>query len=117
LTRKLIRNLHISFSPLPEFVVPSILQAPYKIAPLFPFSRPTTYVILSCRVPAPSSVWRRGTTPSGDELELAIKVQTVKDEAETIHQLAERKILQELEEGGTSILGKRRRPGGKFGDV
>jgi hypothetical protein len=89
----------ISFTPLPEFVVPGVLQAPYKIPPLFPFSRSTAYVILSSRVPAPSSVWLRGTTPSGDELELEIKVQTVKDDGETIHQLAGRKILQELEEG------------------
>jgi hypothetical protein len=89
----------ISFSALPDFIVPTVLQAPYKIPPLFPFSRSTAYVILSSQVPAPSSVWLRGTTPTGDELELEINVQHVKDNGETIHQLAGRKILQELEEG------------------
>jgi hypothetical protein len=44
-------------------------------------------------------VWLRGTAPSGDELELEIAVQVVQEKGTTIHQLAARKILQELEEG------------------
>jgi hypothetical protein len=55
--------------------------------PLFPCSRSTAYVILSSQAPAPSSVWLRGTTPTGDELKLEINVQhVVKDNGETIHQ-------------------------------
>ena len=87
------------FADLPEFVVPTVLQAPYKLPPLFPFSRTTAYTILTGDAPAPSCVWLRGTTPSGDELELEIPVQALAASGETIHQLAARKMLQELEEG------------------
>lgn len=89
----------ISFSNLPEFAVPSVLQAPYNIPPLFPFSRTTAYAILAADVPPPQSVWLRGSTPSGDELELEIVVQTMQEKGTGIHQLGARKILQELEEG------------------
>ena len=88
-----------SFSDLTGFVVPSALQAPYHIPPLFPFARTTAYVILSDDLPPPSHVFLRGRTPSGDELELEIPVQLHLREGQTIHQLAARKILQELEEG------------------
>jgi hypothetical protein len=69
------------------------------LPPLFPFSRTIAYVILAGSVPPPSSVWLRGTTPFGDELELEIPVQVLPHSGETIHQLAARKMLQELEEG------------------
>jgi len=42
-------------------------------------------------------VWLRGTTPAGDELELEIPVEN--SPGMTIHQLAARKILQELKDG------------------
>ena len=87
----------------PAFVVPAVLQAPYKLPPLFPFSRTTVYVLLTEDVTAPSSVWLRGITPSGDELELEILVQVLPEHAHTIHQLAARKILQELEEGNSYL--------------
>jgi len=89
----------ISFSGLPEFIVPGVVQAPYKLPPLFPYSRYTVYIILSGDVPPPSSLWLRGTTSSGDELALEIPVQGVLETGEAIHKLAARKILQELEEG------------------
>lgn len=88
----------VSPSRPPEFVIPSVLQAPYKLPSLFPFSRSTAYAILSTDVPPPSRVWLRGTTPSGNRLELEIPVQPPQ-QGKTIHQLAARKILQELEEG------------------
>jgi hypothetical protein len=87
------------FSHLPQLNVPTVLQAPYKLPPLFPFSRSTAYVILSGDAAPPSSVWLRGTTPSGDELELEIPVQVLPMRGHTIHQLGARKLLQELEEG------------------
>jgi hypothetical protein len=89
----------ISFSSLPDPVVPSVLQAPYKLVPLFPFSRTTAYVIFSDDACTPSQICLRGTTPSGNELELHIDVQSLASPGETIHQLAARKILQDLEEG------------------
>ena len=65
------------------------MQAPYKIQPLFPFSRSTAYAILSSDARPPSHVWLRGTTPEGDELELEIAVQRVPVPGETMHQLAQ----------------------------
>ena len=37
----------VSFSDFPDFVIPSVNQALYKIQPLFLFSRSTAYAILS----------------------------------------------------------------------
>jgi hypothetical protein len=59
----------------------------------------TSHVIFSHAFVVPPSVWLRGTTPGGDELELEIPVQVLQEEGITIHQLAARNILQELEEG------------------
>ena len=91
------------FAHLPAFPVPAVIQAPYKIPSLFPFSRSTAYLIISGDVPPPASVWLRGTTASGDELELEIAVQAIPNESHTIHQLAARKILQELQEGNSYL--------------
>jgi hypothetical protein len=93
----------ISFEPLPESVVPSIVQVPYK----FPFYRLTVYAILSADAVPTSSVCLRGTTASGDELELEIAVQVVQKKGQTIHRLTTRKILQELEEGTGYIHGRK----------
>jgi hypothetical protein len=99
----------ISPPPLPSlspFAPPHILQAPHTLQPLFPFSRSTVYAILaSPNVPPPTKVWLRGTTPSGDLLELEIPVQHSGSGAgdKTIHQLTARKVLGELKDG-TSYL-------------
>ena len=82
---------------------PSILQAPHDLSPLFPFSRSTIYVIISEGIPTPPAVWIRGRTSSGDNLELdlklEIKVQPLGEKGTTIHQLAARKLLREMEDG------------------
>jgi hypothetical protein len=39
--------------PSDNFVPPSVLQAPYKLPSLFPFSRTTAYVLLSDHAPRP----------------------------------------------------------------
>jgi hypothetical protein len=56
-------------------------------------------VIVSGDIPTPPSVWIRGRTPSGDELEVKIEVQFLSEMGTTIHQLAAHKALQEMEEG------------------
>jgi hypothetical protein len=93
--------------PLPAYTPPQILQTPYKLQPLFSFSRSTAYAILtSPDTAAPTKVWLRGTTPEGDLLELEIPVQTVVGREDgTIHQLAARRVLGELKDG-TSYLHK-----------
>ena len=104
----------VSFFDSPDFTIPSVIQAPYKIQPLFPFSRSNAYALLSSDARPPSRVWLRGTTPEGDELELEIAVQRLPGQGETIHQLAARKVLQELKDGTSYLHGavdKERQPG------
>ncbi|KAI9702103.1 MAG: hypothetical protein M1836_001447 [Candelina mexicana] len=79
---------------------PKLLQAPYKIPPLFPFMRSTVYLLLSPRASqkSPKSVILKATSPQGP-LELEIPIQTLGEPDETIHQLAAKKAIGELEEG------------------
>jgi hypothetical protein len=85
---------------------PAIIQTPHKLPPLFPFSCLTAYVIFSGSTLPPSSVWLRGSTPSGDNHELEIPVQVLREKSRTIHQLATRRILQSLEEGTSHLHGR-----------
>ncbi|TQV90818.1 hypothetical protein V2A60_002498 [Cordyceps javanica] len=86
--------------PLPALPTPTYLQAPHTIPPLFPFSRTSVYVLLSeSRAHrTPKSVVLRGTAPQGP-LELEIPVEAIGRKGTTIHQLAARKAVQDLEEG------------------
>jgi hypothetical protein len=80
--------------------VPKIIQAPEQIPPLFPFTRTTIYLLLGPESPqtTPKSVILRATSAHGP-LELEIPVQALKTTGETIHQLAAKKAIAELEEG------------------
>lgn len=91
------------YDHLPPIETPRYLQAPTSIPPLFPFNRTTVYVLLSGdddtvskRVPA--SVLLKATSAHGP-LELEIPVTVLSEPGETIHQLAARKAVKELEEG------------------
>ncbi|VBB73411.1 Putative protein of unknown function [Podospora comata] len=88
------------YSHVPKVAEPKILQAPFVIPPLFPFSRTSVYLLLSPEASrrTPKSVVLRGTCPSGP-LELEIPVTVLAEPGETIHQLAARKAVRELEEG------------------
>ncbi|KAH8686558.1 von Willebrand factor type A domain-containing protein [Ilyonectria robusta] len=92
--------LDTKFDHLPTATVPRYLQTPATIPPLFPFNRTTVYVLLSDSTPAqkPKSVILRGTSTRGP-LELEIPIVNLADKATTIHQLAARKEVKELEEG------------------
>ena len=88
------------FAHLPPITPPSLLQAPHKIPSLFPFSRTTVYLLLSplsSQTP-PLSVTLRATSHHGP-LELEIPIQVLSKKGTTIHQLAARKAVGELEEG------------------
>ncbi|KAI9866893.1 MAG: hypothetical protein M1813_000835 [Trichoglossum hirsutum] len=88
------------YAHLPEVSPPKLLQSPNRIPPLFPFSRTVVYLLMSpqsCQL-TPKSVVLKGTSSHGP-LELEIPVQVLPDKAETIHQLAARKAIGELEEG------------------
>ncbi|CAK9784707.1 hypothetical protein CC85DRAFT_269920 [Cutaneotrichosporon oleaginosum] len=87
-------------APLPALPAPRYLQTPGVIPPLFPFSRTTVYVLLSdtCPSSAPVAVILRATSAAGP-LELEIPVTVLREPGMTIHQLAARREMKELEEG------------------
>ncbi|KAH8883763.1 hypothetical protein GQ53DRAFT_731975 [Thozetella sp. PMI_491] len=88
------------YAHIPPLGEPKLLQAPFKIPNLFPFSRTSVYLILSPESLQrnPKSVTLRGVSSYGP-LELEIPVTVLAEKGETIHQLAARKSMQELEEG------------------
>ncbi|KAF2753537.1 hypothetical protein EJ05DRAFT_470357 [Pseudovirgaria hyperparasitica] len=88
------------FSHLPILETPKLLQAPSIIPPLFPFNRTTVYLLMSpsaCQK-VPKAVVLRGTSKHGP-LELEIPISVLNEPGESIHQLACKKAVKELEEG------------------
>ena len=86
--------------PLPDVAVPKVLQGPAKIPALFPFSRTTVYLLLSpdATHSSPESVVLQATSAAGP-LRLEIPIQVLERPGQAIHQLAARKVVQDLEEG------------------
>jgi hypothetical protein len=87
------------YDHLPVVTIPKLLQAPHRIPTLYPFNRTTVYLLISadsCQR-TPRAVVLRATSDHGP-LELEIPVQDV-GVGETIHQLAAKKAIHELEEG------------------
>ncbi|KAJ5157109.1 uncharacterized protein N7482_008209 [Penicillium canariense] len=83
---------------LPSISPPRTLQAPYQIRSLYPFIRTSVYLLLDPRSSdrAPRSLTLRASSKWGS-LELQIPIgDSVR--GETIHQLASRKAMIELEE-------------------
>ncbi|KAL0474865.1 von Willebrand factor type A domain-containing protein [Neurospora intermedia] len=93
-------SLGEKFSHVPPVPEPTILQAPFTIPPLYPFIRTSVYLLLSPSTAqkTPKSVILRATSAHGP-LELEIPVAVLEEKGQTIHQLAARKAVQELEEG------------------
>jgi hypothetical protein len=90
-------NRYAHLSKLP---VPKIIQAPQNIPSLFAFHRTTVYLLLGPEAPqgTPKSVTLRGTSAHGP-LELEIPIQVLDKPGKTIHQLAAKKAISELEQG------------------
>jgi len=87
------------YDSLPTVAVPKVLQTPHKVPSLYPFNRTTVYLLLgpeSCRRP-PESVILRGSSEYGP-LELEIPIQGI-GSGRTIHQLAAKNAVQDLEQG------------------
>lgn len=82
----------------PSMLSPRTLQAPYKIPSLYAFIRTTVYLLLDPRSShrTPQSLTFRATSKFGP-LELQIPISD-SGKGETIHQLASRKAMIELEE-------------------
>ncbi|KAF2663856.1 hypothetical protein BT63DRAFT_430111 [Microthyrium microscopicum] len=89
-----------STSEIPKYDIPMILQAPSQLPPLFPFNRTTAYILIAPdhQQRTLKAVVLRGYCPQGP-LELEIPVTSLSEPGETIHQLAAKKAIQELEEG------------------
>lgn len=86
--------------PVPDLSTPRYLQAPFDIPPLFPFNRTYVYVLLSEDgvQRQPKTVILTAESKHGP-LRLEIPVTSLDAKGETIHQLAARKAVQDLEEG------------------
>ncbi|KAK5678733.1 hypothetical protein LTS10_009177 [Elasticomyces elasticus] len=90
------------YAYLPHIDIPALLQAPFELPPLFPFSRTTVYMMLSPEASQQqvSAIVLRAKS-SGGPLELTIPVDEIETNSgvATVHQLAARKAIQDLEEG------------------
>jgi hypothetical protein len=105
------------YSHLPLVDVPKLLQAPSQIPPLFAFSRTSVYLLMSPSTTqkTPKSVVLRGTSTHGP-LELEIPIQVLEEPGETIHQLAAKKAVGELEEGRGWLLNAKDNKGSRLKD-
>ena len=87
------------FDNLPDIPRPKLLQTPYHIPTLYAFNRTTVYLLLSeqaCRN-NPKAVVLKAMSDQGP-LELETPIQDI-GHGVTVHQMAARKAVQELEEG------------------
>lgn len=102
------------YAHLPSIDTPKILQAPATVPPLFPFNRTTAYLILGSQSAQRNiiSITVRAKSPEGPlELTIPISGQQI---GTSIHQLAARKAIQDLQEGrgwlqSASVKGRLRR--------
>lgn len=88
------------YAGLPVVAVPKYLQAPQEVPPLYPSSRTTIYVMISPDAPEkqPIAVVLKGTSSKGP-IKYEIPIDRIAEPGKTIHQLAARKAIGELEEG------------------
>ncbi|KAH6648655.1 von Willebrand factor type A domain-containing protein [Truncatella angustata] len=87
------------YSGLPNVSPPKFLQAPFEIPTLFPFNRTSVYLLMSpSNNLSPRSVVLKGDSIHG-ALELEIPITVLEQKGETIHQLAAKKAVGELERG------------------
>ena len=88
------------YNHLPVIGAPKLFQAPFKLPPLYSFARTTVYLLLSPKAShgTPTVVVLKGKTSQGP-VELEIQVEMLPRSGETIHQLAAKKAVGELEEG------------------
>ena len=93
------------YQHLPSISAPKLLQTPQHIPPLYPSSRTTVFVIMSSEAEqgTPKSVVLRGSSIE-NPFEMIIPVEVLAQPSTTIHQLAAKKAIQELEEGRGWLL-------------
>lgn len=94
-----IKSVEKAPSELPKLTAPDLLQAPWKIPTLYPLVRTTICVLIDSRLSdrKPKALTLRASSEHGP-LQLRIPIQDI-GKGETIHQIASRKAVIELEEG------------------
>ncbi|KAH9895436.1 von Willebrand factor type A domain-containing protein [Xylariomycetidae sp. FL2044] len=85
------------FAHVPKVSVPLVLQAPSGIPPLYASARATIFFLLDSNSSTPESVVLRASSDDGP-IDFEIQVQDI-GKGKTIHQLAARKAISELENG------------------
>ncbi|CAZ81561.1 unnamed protein product [Tuber melanosporum] len=90
------------FTHLKKLQGPEVLQAPFEIPPLFPYERSVVYLLIpptTRQLKYAKSVTLSATTIAGDKLSLSIPITRIEQPGKTVHQLAARMLLRDLEEG------------------
>lgn len=88
------------YNHLPVVPAPKLMQTPQIIPPLYPFSRTNVYILISpgAAQGTVKSVVLKGSS-AGNPFALEIPIEVLSEPGETIHQLAAKKTISELEEG------------------
>ncbi|CUS07913.1 unnamed protein product, partial [Tuber aestivum] len=90
------------FANLKKLQGPEITQSPFEIPPLFPYERSVVYLLIpptAKQLKYAKLVTLSATTIFGQELTLSIPIIRLEQPGETVHQLAARMLLRDLEEG------------------
>lgn len=99
---------------LPTIAPPRAIRAPYNIPPLYPFIRTNVFLLMNPHSSKRIPKWLKFTATSNDSpLELRIPVCDI-GTGETIHHLASRKAVIELEEGHGWVSHAKDEKGNKF---
>ena len=90
----------VRYNHLPADSAPKLMQTPQSIPPLYPFNRTNVYILISPEAAQGTikSVILKGSSPE-EPFKLEIPVEVLSERGETIHQLAAKKAVNELEEG------------------
>ncbi|KAK3117167.1 hypothetical protein LTR53_001746 [Teratosphaeriaceae sp. CCFEE 6253] len=90
------------YAHLPAIDIPQVIQAPAEIPPFFPFTSTTVYILLGPETPEKkiTAIKLHATSDEGSiELTVPVSRSETTNEIPTVHHLAARKAIQDLEEG------------------
>ncbi|KAL2047363.1 hypothetical protein N7G274_001384 [Stereocaulon virgatum] len=88
------------YADLPSVPVPKLLQTPHDIPPLYPFSQTTVLILMSPDAAhgTPKSVIVKGHS-TVNPFQMEFLAELLEQPSETVHQLAAKKEMVELQEG------------------
>ncbi len=93
------------YDHLPTVPAPKLMQTPRDIPPLYAFIRTSVYVLISPEAAQGTikSVTLKGSSAE-KSFELEVPIEVLSERGETIHQLAAKKAVTELEEGRSWLV-------------